>query len=75
MEILLCEGWNPKSYPCYYINVGDVSSKMVYLRKIGSVEELGKKGEKLDTYKVNQEFKNNHKIYLLLFLVLHKRAF
>lgn len=58
VEVLLCEGWNPKSYPCYYINMGDVVNKMVYLRKIDSMEDLKKKGDKLDAYKVRFALKN-----------------
>lgn len=55
VEVLLCEGWNPKSYPCYYVSMGD---RMVYLRKIGSIDELGKKGANLDGYKVGVVPKN-----------------
>lgn len=57
VEVLLCEGWNPRSYPCYYVNMGDATNRMVSLRKIDSAEQLGKATVNLDTYKVG-ELKN-----------------
>lgn len=53
VEVLLCEGWNPNSYPCYCISMGNEENRVVSLRKIGVKDEFGKKGEKLDSYKVS----------------------
>lgn len=52
VQVLLCEGWNPKSYPCYFISTGDVDNKMVYLRKIGAIQDTEQNAANLDAYKV-----------------------
>lgn len=48
VDILLCEGFNPASYPCYTITLGGSTKKDVYVRKYGTNNNLSE-------YKVNHQ--------------------
>ncbi|KAF5298713.1 hypothetical protein FQA39_LY11723 [Lamprigera yunnana] len=52
-EIFICNGWNPKNYPCYYINIGGADNKQVFLKKYptGVPEKFSKNETKLIKYK------------------------
>lgn len=52
-EILICEGWDPHNYPCYYLNIGSSDNKQIFLRKYESLpNKLSKNDTKLAKYKV-----------------------
>ncbi|GJQ66519.1 hypothetical protein Trydic_g4506 [Trypoxylus dichotomus] len=40
VDILLCEGFNPKSYPCYTITLGGNTKRDVYITKDETAEKL-----------------------------------
>lgn len=51
-EILICEGWDPHNYPCYYLNIGSSDNKQIFLRKYESLpNKLSKNDTKLAKYK------------------------
>lgn len=50
VELLLCEGWNPESYPCYHFNI---SQSSIFLRKYLSISKnISLSDKELDSYTV-----------------------
>ncbi|XP_025831689.1 uncharacterized protein LOC108741364, partial [Agrilus planipennis] len=50
-EIFFCEGWNPYSYPCYYLNIGGDDGKTITLKKIkGLSKEILNSNENLGNF-------------------------
>uniref|UniRef100_A0A1Y1KUY6 Fibronectin type-III domain-containing protein n=1 Tax=Photinus pyralis TaxID=7054 RepID=A0A1Y1KUY6_PHOPY len=33
VEVLVCEGWHPERFPCYYVSIGGPDNKQSFLRK------------------------------------------
>lgn len=52
-EIFVCEGWNPKTYACYYLNIGGLDNKQSFLRKYknGFHDKFTKNDTKLVKFK------------------------
>lgn len=71
-EVFLCDGWKPKIYPCYYINIGGSDNKQVYLKKFkGIPENFSMNDAKFKKFKV---MSSTCKLLLVIMLCFQSEA-